>query len=758
MFHRTLILTTRCRWVRLALCSLMMCALMQHVDANSAALGDASVRSALGQRLSAEIDMTSLTAAEAASVSVKLAPAELWASAGIDLTALHRTLYFSVEKRDGRHVVRISSDQSVNEPYLHLLVELSADGVRTIRQYVLLIDPPELISPPSAAVTASTASASNTASTDSAADQPAPTHTVKRGETLRSITQQLLTADVSLEQMMASLLSANPHAFVGNNMHRLRNGSQLTIPSTTTMMAMPAEQARHLVRTQTADFLRYQRQLAVRSALRNPQQASASAATPKNQTSAENLQSSSGSVTLKVTEPVAPTEPQDKLTLSPSGGKEPVNGRANTQQSMEAVAADKALADANARIASLEKNISEMQSLLLMKNSTLSEAQQRAESSVKPSPTTKPLPTANSSATSTAAGSAVATSATATSPKAISSIQPDDWLLQIVPLLGAGAATGLLLLALLWRLRRRKSPHDHDQPATPIEPTLSQTVIGAAGGRHVDTAHSVFHSNFVPSISQIDTNEVDAVAEADVYIAYGRDEQAEEILLDALRAHPERHALRVKLLEIYAARKDYQRFGTLAAELRVLTHGRGPDWERGAQLGQSLDPDNHLYLTATTGTPAPTAKTEARQVNSAAAASDIGALGQAFSPVSINEAPASKASFNNAPFTNAALNNDLFSHQPFQHKTATDSAHQTSSHVIDFSLEPAMPSGLAGSPTAPVTQQPRSSAVLNTKLELALACREIGDHAGARELLVEVASARDPELAQRAQVLLQQLA
>jgi FimV-like protein len=78
--------------------------------------------------------------------------------------------------------------------------------------------------------------------------------------------------------------------------------------------------------------------------------------------------------------------------------------------------------------------------------------------------------------------------------------------------------------------------------------------------------------------------------------------------------------------------------------------------------------------------------------------------------------------------------------------------------VIDFSLEPSMPSGLAGSPTAPVTQQPRSSSVLNTKLELALACREIGDHAGARELLVEVASARDPELAQRAQVLLQQLA
>jgi FimV-like protein len=59
---------------------------------------------------------------------------------------------------------------------------------------------------------------------------------------------------------------------------------------------------------------------------------------------------------------------------------------------------------------------------------------------------------------------------------------------------------------------------------------------------------------------------------------------------------------------------------------------------------------------------------------------------------------------------------------------------------------------------APVTQGPISSSVLRTKLELALACKEIGDHAGARDLLTEVANASDPELAQRAQALLLQLA
>jgi FimV-like protein len=290
-----------------------------------------------------------------------------------------------------------------------------------------------------------------------------------------------------------------------------------------------------------------------------------------------------------------------------------------------------------------------MQALLQTKNRALAEAQQRAEQVPKPN----------------------------------ALLEPDIILPPIDPALAAAGLVALLLLVLLWRRQRNKQARGEDRVAPAIEPTLAQTVIGAAGGRQIDTAHSVFHSNFVPSVSQIDTNEVDAVAEADVYIAYGRSEQAEEILLDALRAHPERHALRVKLLEIYAARNDRQRFGTLAAELRVLTHGQGADWARAAQLGQSLEPENYLY--------------------------DAPVRGAVTESVAEVEFP-----------------------------TATNTL--TTNHL------------------PPITQGPLSPAVLNTKFELALACREIGDHAGARELLAEVAHARDPELAQRAQTLLQQLA
>lgn len=107
---------SRFRLNYLALISVLMGVLLQPITANSAALGDASVRSALGQRLDAEVDIASLTSAEAESVSVKLAPPELWTTAGIDLGTLQRSLRLSVEKKEGRHRVRIASDLAVNEP------------------------------------------------------------------------------------------------------------------------------------------------------------------------------------------------------------------------------------------------------------------------------------------------------------------------------------------------------------------------------------------------------------------------------------------------------------------------------------------------------------------------------------------------------------------------------------------------------------------------------------------------------------------
>jgi len=84
--------------------------LVAPTNAQAAALGDASVRSTLGQRLDVEVDIAALSPAEAASVSVKLAPPEAESSAGIDLGGLQRSLRLAVEKKEGRYQARITSD------------------------------------------------------------------------------------------------------------------------------------------------------------------------------------------------------------------------------------------------------------------------------------------------------------------------------------------------------------------------------------------------------------------------------------------------------------------------------------------------------------------------------------------------------------------------------------------------------------------------------------------------------------------------
>jgi pilus assembly protein FimV len=88
---------------------------------------------------------------------------------------------------------------------------------------------------------------------------------------------------------------------------------------------------------------------------------------------------------------------------------------------------------------------------------------------------------------------------------------------------------------------------------------------------------------------------VDPVAEADVYMAYGRDAQAEEILLEAKQKDPRRFAIHLKLLEIYLSRKDVKPFDVLATELFKGTGGFGPEWEKAVAMGLQLDPRNPLF-------------------------------------------------------------------------------------------------------------------------------------------------------------------
>ncbi len=165
------------------------------------------------------------------------------------------------------------------------------------------------------------------------------------------------------------------------------------------------------------------------------------------------------------------------------------------------------------------------------------------------------------------------------------------------PLALGGAGVSVLLLAgyaaYAWR-RKRNSQFENSIMS--VVPSDADSVLGSAGGRNVDTSSSSLQSDFSQGgVGKADTEEIDPIAEADVYMAYGRDAQAEEILRDALAKDSSRQAIRVKLLEIYANRKDTRSFEAAANELRAATGGRGAEWEKVAGLGLSIDPSNALY-------------------------------------------------------------------------------------------------------------------------------------------------------------------
>jgi pilus assembly protein FimV len=121
--------------------------------------------------------------------------------------------------------------------------------------------------------------------------------------------------------------------------------------------------------------------------------------------------------------------------------------------------------------------------------------------------------------------------------------------------------------------------------------------FGASGGQRIDTNEgNATGSSLVYSPSQLDAaGDVDPVAEADVYLAYGRDLQAEEILKEAMRTSPMRVAIHAKLMEIYAKRRDSKAFETVAIEAFNLTHGNGPEWAYITEMGRELDPANPMY-------------------------------------------------------------------------------------------------------------------------------------------------------------------
>ena len=162
------------------------------------------------------------------------------------------------------------------------------------------------------------------------------------------------------------------------------------------------------------------------------------------------------------------------------------------------------------------------------------------------------------------------------------------------PLVPAAAGTLVALLAGLavYRVRQRKKSGQVDSSF--MESRLQpDSFFGASGGQKIDTNEAApIGSSMMYSPSQLDAGaDVDPVAEADVYLAYGRDLQAEEILKEAVRVTPDRAAIHFKLLQIYAKRRDVAAYASTALDASRLSGGAGSEWRDACVAGREIDPN-----------------------------------------------------------------------------------------------------------------------------------------------------------------------
>lgn len=654
------------RWKYSALAAAAVAFVGLHApDALALALGPITVQSALGEPLRAEIDLPQITAAEASSLRATTATAETFRAQGLEYSSTASKVRMQLYRRpDGRSVLRLTSDTPVQDPFVDFVVDARWNQGHITRSYTMLFDPPTArrapatvaapaqIAPPAQASSSAVrpprpAAMARAPATErpSLAARSAPSAadasvSVRRGDTAGRIAGEHRPEGVSLDQMLVAMLRANPGAFIGGNVNRIKAGAVLQMPSQDEAQATSASEARKLVAVQSRDFNAFRRKLA-----------QAAPAAPV----AAAERSASGSVQTRVDDTSASAAAPDKLTLS----KGAMQGKKSTE---ELLAQRKQGNAASARAEELAKNISELSELSAASSapagsapaiSTTPPAASAAPAIPNPglvTPGPAPEATATPEAhTPSAPGPEAAAPATDVTPAAPAEGEPvnpavapaeppaapaplpksptppaqpvpePSFLSELledpmVPL----AAGGLLVLLAgygVYRVVQQRRTKDSLDSAFLNSHMQPDSFFGASGGQRVDTAGSettTGGSSLAFSHSQLDAGgDVDPVAEADVYLAYGRDLQAEEILKEAARHNPTRVSVHAKLGEIYAKRQDRKALEAVATEVYKLTQGEGPDWARMADLGSTLDPDNPLYVSGGRPLAAPAGATPA---------------------------------------------------------------------------------------------------------------------------------------------------
>ena len=488
-------------------------------------LGELQTQSALNQPFLAELQILRASPAELKGLQVRLASEEDYARIGLERLPILNALNFMIVKKGSSHYIRISSRRQISEPYLNFLIEVNWARGRMLREFTVLLDPPELLGSGAPDLTAPEAETSISEEAESMAAEIPVSEVVsaavsesslvygpvERNEKLWNIAKQIRGEHkASIPQVMMALLRNNPEAFIRENVNNLKQGYVLRIENPKDIYEMDAQEARLAFQHQYQLWHDYKQ-----SRAKAAKERTESAKTDREQRSAttkDTAVSSDGVLTLerpKSKEPVA-----GHLESS-----QPGNGQQNEQISK--LRDDLAAAEENAelsekrneemheRLKAMEDQIASLQRLMQIKSDELVALQETQ----KEAPESTDLMEADSSEQEYQI------------PAVLKELQKNPQLMGII-----GGAI-LLILAMFWVLARKRRGADKygyqfSSEQTGVSSDYDEPDYGVSSPR---------------------TIEEDPLTQADIFVAYGNLDAAVNLMSSAVEKQPGNAAYQNKL-------------------------------------------------------------------------------------------------------------------------------------------------------------------------------------------------------------------
>lgn len=587
--------------------------------ASALGLGEVKLKSTLNQPLEAEVKLLDTRDLTAEQILVALASPADFERNGVDRLFFYTEFQFQVDlaAADGPKVV-ITSRNPVREPYLNFLVEARWTAGRLLREYTLLMDLPTFdddVATPAVrsavtntpsqqprATTSTTPRSTQSSgyseprqtSTASAASLSGDQYEVRSNDTLWEIALRARPdSSVSVHQSMMALYRANPDAFINGDINRLRRGQVLRVPSASDMKSLGKSEAVSQFAQASGDS-NFGAQL-----------------NASRRTSSGSAESTEVSGQVKLAAPSSGISSGGQGSGANDGaGKALESELAVTLEELDKSKAENT--ELSSRVKDLESQIETMERLVEVSNEKLRALQVTAEQATTETPVapvtgtppvvTEPVAEVAAVASSEAASSSVAAIAPPqpTPPKKVivpPKPQPTlvDTAIENAPWIGLGVLG--LAGAGYFAYRRRKQAEEEqaeeqDNVFAIDDAVTERDELADDNNSFNEIEESSLFDETAGTTAVAETGDV--VGEADIYIAYGKLDQAEEMLINALQKDPESTDIRMKLLEVYSHQQNASAFDKHYAALLPLAGGallaRASELREGISGAGEFDP------------------------------------------------------------------------------------------------------------------------------------------------------------------------